>query len=61
MYAAEALVSLDRISEAIEFLSTDKVNTISLERDENGKNSPVSGNFVLLVSQCINCSVARCQ
>ena len=43
MYAAEALVSLDRISEAISYLSTDKVTSISLDIDGNGKNSPASG------------------
>nr|CAB3232170.1 CCR4-NOT transcription complex subunit 10 [Phallusia mammillata] len=42
MYAAEALVSLDRISEAIQYLSIDKINSISCSLEENGKKSPTS-------------------
>ncbi|XP_076801147.1 CCR4-NOT transcription complex subunit 10-like isoform X2 [Clavelina lepadiformis] len=42
MYAAEALVSLDRISEAIQHLSVEKISTVSLEIDNNGMKSPGS-------------------
>lgn len=42
MYAAEALVSLDRISEAIEHLSVERINNINGDLDEGGKKSPVS-------------------
>lgn len=47
MYAAEALVSLDRISEAISYLSTDKVTSISPDIEGNGKKSPSSGKLFI--------------
>ena len=50
MYAAEALVSLDRISEAIEHLSVERINNISSDVEEGGKKSPVSGKMRLDIS-----------
>ena len=51
MYAAEALTALDRISDAIQFLSTEKITSVSSDVDEIGRKSPVSGNFSRLALQ----------
>uniref|UniRef100_F6SF30 CCR4-NOT transcription complex subunit 10 n=1 Tax=Ciona intestinalis TaxID=7719 RepID=F6SF30_CIOIN len=42
MYAGEALVVLDRISEAIQHLQVDKITNVSCAVAESGKRSPLS-------------------
>uniref|UniRef100_H2Z941 CCR4-NOT transcription complex subunit 10 n=1 Tax=Ciona savignyi TaxID=51511 RepID=H2Z941_CIOSA len=42
MYAGEALVMMDRISEAIQYFQVDKINSVASTNDDGGKRSPLS-------------------
>jgi len=56
MYLAEALVCVDKISDAIEYLNPDKTASISTTFKSNGKTS--DGEDLILCALAIPCSIS---